>query len=45
LASLSLTVVQLDTQALVELYYSSYNPDTAFSEELVKIEELQVENG
>lgn len=44
LEGLGLQVARLDTQALVELYYSSYNPDISFSEELGKIEEMRVEN-
>lgn len=43
LQSLSLNVVQLDTQSLIELYYSTYNPNIAFAEELGKIEDIQVE--
>ncbi|MFA4831711.1 MAG: hypothetical protein WC618_06150 [Patescibacteria group bacterium] len=41
LQGIGLAVAQLDTQALIELYYSAYNPETAFSEELGKIEEIQ----
>lgn len=43
LSSVGLNVVQLDTQSLIELYYTSYNPDTAFTQPLGKIEELRVE--
>lgn len=43
LESMGLTVVELDTQALIELYYSTYNPDIAFSEQLQKIEDIRVE--
>lgn len=43
LRAMGLEVVELDTQALIELYYSTYNPDTAFSETLGKVEEIQVE--
>ena|SRR3989338_1716109 len=43
LEGMGLATVQLDTQALVELYYSTYNPDTAFAEPLAKVEEIQVE--
>ncbi len=35
LQSMGLHVVELDTQALIEVYYSSYNPDIAFSEVLL----------
>lgn len=41
---MSLQVVQLNTQALIELYYTSYNPDIAFSEQLQPIDQIQVEN-
>ena len=43
LRSMSLNVVQLDTQALIELYYSTYNPDIAFTEPVGDISKLQVE--
>lgn len=44
LRSMNLDVVRLDTQSLIELFYSTYNPDIAFSEHLTSINELQVEN-
>lgn len=44
LSSMSVSAVRLDTQALIELYYNTYNPDTAFSEELAPIQELQVDH-
>lgn len=44
LESMGLQVVLLNTQALIELYYATYNPDIAFSEQLGKIEEIQVES-
>lgn len=43
LTSIGLNVVQLDTQALIELYYSTYNPDIAFSEPLDDITKLNTE--
>lgn len=43
LQALGLTVAQLDTQSLIELYYSSYNPDIAFAEELAPLNTLQVD--
>lgn len=43
LSSMNLEVVRLDTQALIELFYSSYNPDLAFTEQLAPIETLRVE--
>ena len=43
LESIGLSVVALDTQALIELYYSTYNPDIAFSEQLQSIDQVQIE--
>jgi len=43
LQSMGLNVIQLDTQALIELYYSTYNPDIAFSEPVGDISKIQVE--
>jgi type IV secretory pathway VirB4 component len=43
LQGMGLEVVQLDTQALIELFYSSYNPDISFAEQLQPIEQLQIE--
>jgi type IV secretory pathway VirB4 component len=43
LESMGLQVVALDTQALIELYYSTYNPDIAFAEQLESVEKLRVE--
>lgn len=43
LQSMGLVVTQLDTQALIELYYSTYNPDISFAESLQPIEELRIE--
>lgn len=44
LQGMSLEVIQLDSQALIELFYSSYNPDISFAEQLQPIEQLQIEN-
>ncbi|MFH1947396.1 MAG: TraC family protein [Candidatus Magasanikbacteria bacterium] len=44
LQGMNLQVAQLDSQALIELYYSSYNPDTALSEQLQTVDDLQIEN-
>ena len=44
LQGMSLEVVQLDTQSLIELYYSSYNPDISFAQELYSVNDLQIEN-
>lgn len=43
LESMSLEVVQLDTQALIELFYSSYNPDLAFTEQLGSIDDIRID--
>jgi len=43
LTSMNLEVVRLDTQSLIELFYSTYNPDIAFSQYLAPINKLQVE--
>ncbi len=43
LAGMNLDVIRLDTQALIELYYSSYNPDVAQNQPLSPIEYMRVE--
>lgn len=43
LNSLGLQSVRLDTQTLIELYYSVYNPDVAETEKLADVGKLQVE--
>lgn len=43
LGSMSLQVAMLDTQGLIELYYSSYNPDVYDAEKLVDMGRLRVE--
>ncbi|MEK7623915.1 MAG: hypothetical protein AAB408_04615 [Patescibacteria group bacterium] len=43
LEAIGLTVAELDTQALIELYYTTYNPDIAFSEQLPGVDKLRVE--
>jgi len=44
LTNMGLEVVRLDTQSLIELLYSTYNPDIALSEPLAPLEKMQVEN-
>jgi len=44
LTSMGLEVVRLDTQSLIELFYTTYNPDIALSEPLAPIESLNTEN-
>ncbi len=43
LGQMNLEVVGLDTQSLLELFYSTYNPDIALSEYLPPLEKIQVE--
>ena len=43
LGGMSLQVAMLDTQGLIELYYSSYNPDVYDAEKLVDMGKLRVE--
>lgn len=43
LSSMSLQVALLDTQGLIELYYSSYNPDVYEAQKLVDVGALRVE--
>ncbi|MFA7245468.1 MAG: hypothetical protein WC070_04835 [Candidatus Magasanikbacteria bacterium] len=43
LENMGLSVAQLDTQSLIELYYNTYNPDIAFAEQLGDIEKQQIE--
>ena len=44
LKSMGLNVIQMDTQALIELYYSTYNPDISFSEPVGDLSKIQVED-
>ncbi|MBU0661023.1 hypothetical protein KKG22_02475 [Patescibacteria group bacterium] len=44
LTSMGLYVAPLDTQAVIELFYNTYNPDISFIEQLKPIDQLQVEN-
>ncbi|MFH1098628.1 MAG: hypothetical protein V1723_01765 [Candidatus Uhrbacteria bacterium] len=43
LQSLGLTSALLDTQALIELYYRLYNPETSVTQKAVETENLQIE--
>lgn len=43
LLGMNLEVVRLDTQALIELYYSTYNPDVAYSQILPSTDYMRVE--
>ena len=44
LESMGLQVAELDTQSLIELYYTSYNPDIAFAQELQTIEDIRIDD-
>lgn len=43
LNGIGLNIAQLDTQALIELFYNTYNPQVSGQEKLVDINQLQVE--
>ncbi len=43
LGSMGLNAVVLDTQSLIELYYTAYNPDTADAQKMADVGKLQVE--
>jgi len=43
LNSMSLSAAMLDTQGLIELFYNSYNPETAKQEKLTDLSKLRVE--
>lgn len=43
LTNMGLSAVVLDTQALIELYYNSYNPEVAEQEKLAEVGELRIE--
>jgi len=43
LGSLGVTAVQLDTQSLIELLYSSYNPELSYSQKLPEGEQFKID--
>jgi hypothetical protein len=43
LESMGVSLVRLDTQGLIELYYKTYNPETAKNQDLAEIDKLRVE--
>lgn len=43
LRSMGLEAVRLDTQSIIEIMYSTYNPDIALSEQLPGLDEIQIE--
>ncbi len=45
LTSMGLKSVQLDTQGLIELYYSVYNPEVFDTQKLVDTNQLRIEEG
>ncbi|KKS94091.1 MAG: hypothetical protein UV70_C0004G0042 [Parcubacteria group bacterium GW2011_GWA2_43_13] len=44
LAGMGLTPIMLDTQGLIELFYSTYNPELVDSQKMHEIEKVQVES-
>ncbi len=44
LSSMSLNAVQLDTQGLIELYYTVYNPELFENQRLTDVRDLQIES-
>lgn len=44
LGSMSLSAVQLDTQGLIELYYTVYNPELYDTQRLADVNQLQIED-
>ena len=42
LASMGVNAISLDTQSLIELFYNTYNPETAANQKLVEIKELRL---
>jgi type IV secretory pathway VirB4 component len=42
LESMGVSVARLDTQSLIELYYKTYNPETAKNQALVDLDKLRV---
>lgn len=43
LESMGVAIARLDTQSLIELYYKTYNPETAKNQNLVDLDKLRVE--
>lgn len=43
LSSMGVKAVRLDTQSLIELYYTTYNPEIREQQKLVELDKLQVE--
>lgn len=45
LRSIGVRIVPLNTQEIIELYYTLYNPDTARNQHLAPVEDLEMEEG
>ena len=43
LNGIGLNIAQLDTQALIELFYNTYNPEVSEQQKLKDVNELQIE--
>lgn len=43
LTSMGVSVARLDTQSLIELYYKTYNPETAKNQSLVDLDKIRIE--
>ena len=43
LGSIGLSAIELDTQSLIELYYTTYNPTTSANQKLADVKQLRVE--
>ena len=43
LASMGISATMLDTQALIEVYYSAYNPDLFESEKVTDVGRIRIE--
>ncbi|MBU4360332.1 TraC family protein [Candidatus Parcubacteria bacterium] len=43
LSDIGLNAVALDTQALIELYYNTYNPEVSEQQRLVEVDKLRIE--
>lgn len=43
LVSMSLNAVRLDTQSIIELYYTTYNPETSSHQKMTSTEQLMLE--
>jgi len=43
LESMGVATARLDTQSLIELYYKTYNPETAKNQSLTELDKIRVE--